>query len=69
MSGGAMVWLTDGDLERLIEWYGAVQYRGIVGHRNEPNDGDDFLREKLEAVREEVACKASGAGRTLGRDA
>jgi hypothetical protein len=51
VSGGTLVWLTDNELALLLDWYGAMADRDYNGHE------DDTLRQKLEAVREEIACR------------
>lgn len=66
MSGGALVWFTDNELARLLTWYdyawGNTWYDYTwddtwVG----PDEADDFLHEKLQTVRKEVACKVPDA--------
>lgn len=52
MSGGTMVWLTDNELKLLEQWY----WNTVVGEVNTLED--DALKEKLEARREELACRA-----------
>jgi hypothetical protein len=47
MSGGTLVWLTDNELEDLL------------GHLR----ADDPLYKKLEAVREEIACRVPRSSR------
>jgi len=65
MSGGAMVWLTDHELALLLDWYWhAREFDSAV-----LTEHDAVLRDKLDAKREEVACKVPGPGRGLARDA
>ena len=49
MSGGSLVWLTNSELVDLLRWNRAANFT---------HPDDDKLREKLEAIQEEVACRA-----------
>jgi hypothetical protein len=58
MSGGTLVWLTDNELELLDEWY-----RAAAADSGPALPEDTKLRDKLEAVREEVACRVPRSSR------
>jgi hypothetical protein len=57
MSGGTLVWLTDNELERLHGWYAVLEGQGCA------RDEDYDLDQKLEAIREEVACRVPRSSR------
>jgi hypothetical protein len=57
MSGGTLVWLTDNELAALVHWY------WVADHEGQTTLDDDTLRQKLEAVREEVACRVPRSSR------
>lgn len=57
--GGAMVWLTDHELRLLLDWGWLAQAfdeRLLV-------NADERLKNKLEAVREDIARATPGNGR------
>ena len=47
-----MVWLTDNELKLLEQWY----WNTVVGEVN--TLADDALKEKLEALKAELTCRA-----------